>query len=501
MDNRASGILIHISSLPSVFGIGDIGSSARAFADFLGKTKQRYWQVLPLTPTCLDHGNSPYHSDSAFALNPLFIDPLDLVSAGWLLPVELADHETPPGDQVDYRTAAASKTALLNMALNRMKEENQPEGYREFIAANGYWLEDYSLFKALKLHFAGRKWFEWPAELRDRHHEALDWARNEFTDIIRTVKLSQFLLSRQWLSLRNHCRDRGVRIIGDLPIYVVDDSADVWVHPELFNLDHEKRPITVAGVPPDYFSETGQLWGNPVYRWEVMKELDYQWWIQRIRYTTGLYDLIRVDHFRGFAAYWEIPAHEPNAVNGRWVQAPGWDFFNRITREFDHLPIIAEDLGLITDDVRELIRHFRFPGMKILQFAFGDDLPTNPYAPHNLERNCILYTGTHDNNTTKGWYENEASAEIKKRLSLYIGEDLSADSAPRALTRLAMMSVANTVILPMQDLLGLGAEARMNKPGTQENNWKWRLPDGLLTPELADELLAMTEIYGRGWRR
>ncbi len=497
MDSRGSGILLHISSLPSNYGIGDFGSSAFDFADFLMKTKQRYWQVLPLNPTDIGHGNSPYHCDSAFAFNPLFMDLGILHQEDWLSLKELDSSPEFQVDQVDYNLVISHKTTLLNLAYERMRNRNLPEGYDEFTEKNSFWLNDFSLFRTLKSHFGGKAWFEWPQEFRDRRPETLRWARNKFSAAIKKVFLIQYLLHRQWAALKSYLNERGLKIIGDLPIYVILDSADVWVHPEIFNLDDKKMPITVAGVPPDYFSETGQLWGNPVYRWETLKDQSYNWWIQRIRYNLELYDLIRVDHFRGFMAYWEVPAWEKEAVNGQWVDAPGWDFFQRITREFTQLPIIAEDLGLITDDVREIIRHFQFPGMKVLLFAFGDDLPTNPYAPHNIIKNCIVYTGTHDNNTAKGWFENEASPEMKKRLSSYVGCEISAESVSSTLIRLAMMSVADTVIFPLQDLLGLGEYARMNRPGQQDGNWKWRLSPDLLTPGLVDDFLAMTEIYGR----
>jgi 4-alpha-glucanotransferase len=498
MNERGSGILLHISSLPTPFGIGDLGPSAFQFADFLADTKQRFWQILPLTPTDTPHGNSPYHSDSAFAANPLIISPEILLGDGWLDHADVINHPEFSSNRVEYDPAISFKETIIEKIWDRVQLLHEIEGYETFYSRNAYWLDDYARFQALKTHFQGKAWYEWPADFRDRTPEALEWTRHEFDDAIQRVCLCQYLLYKQWISLKTYCNQKGIRIIGDIPIYVVHDSADVWGYPNYFNLDSDKRPQTVAGVPPDYFSDTGQLWGNPVYCWEALKERGYDWWIRRIKHNLELYDYMRIDHFRGFVSYWEIPATETNAINGRWVDAPGWDFFKRITSDFPDLPIIAEDLGFITPDVHELMGHFKFPGMKVLLFAFGDDLPTNPYAPHNLERNFVVYTGTHDNNTVRGWFETEATSEVKKRLFRYLGKEVSAEEISRTLIRLAMMSVANTTIVPLQDLLGLGERGRMNTPGTPQGNWEWRFDPSLLTPDVADELRKMTEIYGRG---
>jgi 4-alpha-glucanotransferase len=398
---------------------------------------------------------------------------------------------------VVYEKVTAFKQGLLAKAYARFEGRGDRDDYQAFCAQNAHWLADFSLFLALKTHFGGRPWSRWPPEFRDRAPEALRWAAETFREVLERVRFVQYLLFRQWHCLKEYCNGRGLRIFGDIPVYVVLDSADVWLHPELFNLDPDRNPVTVAGVPPDYFSATGQLWGNPVYRWDVLKERGYDWWIGRMRHNLQLYDMVRVDHFRGFVAYWEVPCHERNAVNGCWVQAPAWDFFDRITAEFPGLPIVAEDLGFITPEVVEVKDHFKFPGMKILLFAFGDDLPTNPYAPHNLERDCVVYTGTHDNNTARGWLEKETTPEIRERIRRYIGKEISGDSIAPDLIRLAMMSVARTVIFPLQDLLGLGEEARMNQPATRQGNWEWRLAPESLTTRLAQDLRAMTEIYGR----
>jgi len=359
------------------------------------------------------------------------------------------------------------------------------------------WLDDFALFAALKEEFNARPWNEWPAPLRNREPEALDRERERLRERIETQKFFQYLFFRQWSSLKKYCAALGIKLIGDVPIYVVYDSADVWIHSDLFNLDHEKRPATVAGVPADYFSKTGQLWGNPVYRWEELQSTGYEWWVRRIRHNLSLFDVIRVDHFRGFMAYWEVPATETIAVDGQWVEAPGMDFFTRLSSAFPDLPIIAEDLGTITPDVWAAMEHFGFPGMKVLLFAFDDSLAQNAYAPHNHTRNAVVYTGTHDNNTARAWFETELDDPGRLRLSRYIGREVTADTVHKELIRLAMMSVANTAIVPMQDLLGLGEWARMNRPATEKGNWQWRLAPEQLTASLTKQLKELTEIYGR----
>jgi 4-alpha-glucanotransferase len=497
MEKRGSGILLHVTSLPSSFGIGDLGPEAYRFADFLTDSGQTYWQILPLSPTDPEHGNSPYHVSSAFACNTMLICPEYLVRDGWL-PQEilkpLPDFST---DRVDYGAVIKYKDHVLNKAFEAFKGSPEPEEFRAFCEKNAFWLDDYALFVALKSRHNGKAWPAWDRDLRDRHTAAIRQVRETLSETIQRICFYQYLFFRQWGELKTYCNKKGICLIGDMPFYVIHDSADVWSNPDLFNLDQEKWPITVAGVPPDYFSETGQLWGNPVYRWQVLKDRGYKWWIQRTAYNIALYDFVRIDHFRGFVGYWEIPAHEENAVNGRWVEAPAWDFFNRITAEFPRLPIIAEDLGVITPEVVKVMGHFGFPGMKVLLFAFGDDLPSNPYAPHNVERNCLIYTGTHDNNTAKGWFENETTPDMRERLAQYIGRAVFPDTIGRELIRLAMISPADTAIFPIQDLLGLGEEDRMNRPATQIGNWEYRLLGEYLTPNLAKKLREMTVIYGR----
>ena len=497
MKRRGSGILIHLTSLPSPFGIGDMGPWAYRFVDFLAETKQSFWQILPLNPTDPAHYNSPYHSLSAFGCNPLLISPELLVQDDLLDKTDLESLPDFPEERVDYGAVIRYKEALLNRAYERSKGKRKDHEYGRFCLENTYWLDDFALFMALKSRFGGKAWSEWPQDIRDRQPKALQAAKKEICETVGKERFLQYLFFKQWRSLSNYCNQKNIQIIGDIPIYVNFDSVELWTHPELFKLDNEKRPYVVAGVPPDYFSETGQLWGNPIYQWDVLKEKEYDWWIQRIAQTLKLYDFVRIDHFRGLVAYWEVPATEETAINGKWIEAPVMDFLNHLTRRFPSLPIIAEDLGVITPDVREIMHHFELPGMKLLLFAFGDDLATNPYIPHNLPRNCVAYTGTHDNSPIKGWFEKETTPEIKRRLFRYLGRNVPVEELHWELIRMVMMSVANVAIFPMQDILGLGEEARMNQPATLDGNWQWRLLPDLLTPDLTSRLCEMTETYGR----
>ncbi|MFW6114699.1 MAG: 4-alpha-glucanotransferase, partial [Thermodesulfobacteriota bacterium] len=481
----------------SAYGIGDLGPEAYRWADFLAETNQSIWQILPLSPTDLAHGNSPYQSVSAFAGNPLLISPELMASEGLIKQSDMqmaGPYQTGP---VNYPAVITAKEHLLNLAYDRFRRKGKGLEYERFCAGNSSWLDDFALFTSLKDYFQGTSWIQWPQELRDRRPEALESLKGELYEACEKVKFFQYVFFQQWHALKAYCNCRGIQIFGDMPIYVIHESADVWANPELFILTNEKKPSVVAGVPPDYFSETGQLWGNPIYDWEVLQKSGYEWWIQRMEQNLRLLDLIRIDHFRGLVGYWAVPAGEMNAVNGRWIEAPAQEFLNTLLRRFPQVPIIAEDLGVITPDVRETMCRFELPGMKVLLFAFGEDLPTNPYIPHNLPRNCVLYTGTHDNNTARGWFEREAGPEIKERLFRYLGREASPETIHWDLIRLAMMSVANTVIIPMQDMLGLGEEARMNRPATTEGNWQWKLAPGQVTPSLTDALRGMTELYGR----
>ena len=497
MKRRTSGILLHLTSLPSPFGVGDMGPGAFRLVDFFAETKQSLWQILPLNPTDPAHFSSPYHSTSAFAGNPLLISPEVLVQDGLLNRAEVKSPPDFPKDRVDYRGVGEYKAKLFNKAYERFKGKKPQYEYERFCSENSHWLEDFTLFVALKAHFNGKVWSKWPKDIRDRQPKALTSARKELSEKVNKQRFIQYVFSNQWKAIRNYCNDKGIQIIGDIPIYVEHDSVDVWMHPEIFKLDDEKRPYAVAGVPPDYFSETGQLWGNPVYRWDILKEKGYSWWVQRMEHNLKLCDILRIDHFRGLIAYWEVPVTEKTAINGNWIEAPAVDFLNHLARRFPSLPIIAEDLGLITPDVREIMHHFDLPGMKVLLFAFGEDLPTNPYIPHNLPENCVAYTGTHDNNTVRGWFEGDEAPEDKKRLLRYLGRDIPLEELHWELIRLIMMSVANTAIFPIQDVLGLGGEARMNRPATLEGNWEWRMVADRLTPDLARKLREITEMYGR----
>jgi len=496
MKPRGSGILLHLTSLPSPHGIGDLGPSAYEFADFLTRSRQHYWQILPLTPIHPVGGNSPYFGRSAFAGNPLLISPELLARDGLLTDEDISSPPASSDSYVDFASVTPYKETLFNRAFDRFRQRNPGQDYQDFCSRNTLWLEDYCRFVAIHSHLGGKAWGDWPPEVRDRGPEALKALDRQLAPLREREKFLQYTFFQQWSALKNYCNQRDVRIIGDLPIYVNYDSVDVWVHPEIFKLDADKKPYVVSGVPPDYFSKTGQLWGNPIYRWDELQRTRFDWWIRRMEQNGRLCDLLRIDHFIGLAAYWEIPALEKTAVNGKWVPAPGEEFLNSLHKKLPLLPLIAEDLGSVTPPVRELMEKFGLPGMKVLLFAFSGDT-ANPYLPHNHIPHCLLYTGTHDNNTVRGWFEREASAEEKKNLFRYLGRKVSAEEVSGEFIRLAMMSVADMVILPPQDLLGLGAESRMNTPSTMEGNWKWRLLPGQITPAHEERLRELTEIYGR----
>ena len=497
MERRRSGILLHVSSLPSPYGIGDMGPEAYAFADFLAASKQRYWQILPLNPTDLASDNSPYHSFSAFAFNALLISPDRLIEDGVLDRKDVETLPIFPRKAVDFRNTISFKTKILFAAYERFRKMVNKQRYEKFCEDNASWLDDYALFVALKSRFRGEPWYKWPPEIRDRQQAALYDARRELDRDIQREKFLQYVFHDQWTRLKTYCLRRRIRIIGDIPIYVVHDSADVWADPEMFKLDADKKPSVVAGVPPDYFSKTGQLWGNPIYRWDVMRQRKYDWWIRRIAHNLKLFDWVRIDHFRGFVGYWEIPAKERTAVHGNWVKAPARDFFRNLEQRSLTSSIVAEDLGTITPDVREIMDIYSFPGMKVLLFAFGEDDPDHPYLPHTYGKNCLVYTGTHDNNTVQGWFREEADPEDKKRFYRYIGREVEDKDVHWEFIRMGAMSRANTLIIPLQDVLGLGAEARMNTPATKSGNWRWRYLSGQLTTSITENLSEMTERSGR----
>jgi len=498
MKRRGSGILLHITSLPSNYGIGDLGPWAYRFTDFLCESKQSFWQILPLNPTNLAFGSSPYSSPSAFAGNPLLISPESLVEDGLLASSDIEDSHLFSDERVDYTAVTNYKEALFQKAYNSFKKKGSSNEFEEFCVKNSYWLEDYALFAALKANYSEVVWSEWPTELTNRNKRKLEDLKNSLRDKIEAEKFIQYVFFKQWFSLKSYCNNKKINIIGDIPIYVNHDSADVWSNPEIFKLDKKKWPKFVAGVPPDYFSKTGQRWGNPVYRWNIIRKNDYQWWIKRMDHNLKLFDMMRLDHFRGFVGYWEIPADEKTAINGKWRKAPANDFFTTLVKRFNLLPIIAEDLGVITPDVINVIKRFSFPGMKLLLFAFGDDFPQSSHLPHNHTQNSVVYTGTHDNNTVRGWWRSEASPESRKRFFKYIGKEVEEESIHREFIRLAMMSVANICIIPMQDVLGLGEDAKMNRPAKTEGNWQWRLKPDQINPSLLEKLKEITETYGRG---
>ena len=502
MKRRGSGILLHLTSLPSPYGIGDLGPWAYRFADFLAQAKQSYWQTVPLSPTDPMSGNSPYSSLSAFAGNTLLISPDLLKESGLLHDEDTSQIPSFPNERCDYSAVIPYKTGLFSRAYERFKTNgNERELYDTFCEENKAWLDNFALFIVIKKNQNGKAWGEWESGFRDRDPKEIDRMKKEHHDELEREKFLQYLFFTQWLSLKKYCNGKGVQLIGDMPIYVNYDSVDVWTHPELFKLDKDKKPTSVAGVPPDYFSETGQLWGNPIYRWDILQKTRYRWWFQRIGHNLLLFDYLRLDHFRGFVGFWEVPSREQTAIHGKWVTAPAVDFFAALVKKFSAQPIIAEDLGVITPDVKEVMNRFGFPGMRVLQFAFGEDLPTHPYLPHNYVPNTLVYTGTHDNNTIRGWFDNETSPEDKRRLFRYLGREILPEECPRELHRLAMMSVAHTVIIPAQDLLGLGEEAKMNRPSVAHGNWEWRLLPDQLDASCAEGLREMTTIYGRAPER
>jgi 4-alpha-glucanotransferase len=502
---RASGILLHPTSLPGRFGIGELGPAAFEFVDFLQNTGQKLWQVLPLNPT--GFGDSPYQSFSAFAGSPLLISIEDLIARGVLDEQDLADVPRLPDERVDFGAVIPTKYKLLTAAADHFfasANSTERTEFEHFCTENSPWLNDYSLFMAAKNQHGGAMWTEWAPPLRKREPAALQGWCGRMQNEVAVYKYWQFEFFRQWERLKNYCNARGIRIMGDIPIYVALDSSDVWTHPEMFYLDAEGRPTKVAGVPPDYFSGTGQLWGNPIYRWDRMKEEGYSWWIERFGAALRRFDVLRVDHFRGFEAYWEVPAGETTAINGRWVQGPGAPLFEVLEKRLGKLPLVAENLGVITPAVEDIRTRFGFPGMALLQFAFGTDPQGPSFRPHNYVRELVAYTGGHDNDTTLGWWSStggdstRSAEDIKKEHDFaraYLG--LGDEAINWALIRAVEASVADIVIIPLQDVLGLGSEARMNLPGSMGGWWRWRYRPGALTEDLARRLRAMAEVYDR----
>ena len=514
---RASGILLHPTSLPGRFGVGDLGDHAYRFADFFVASGQSLWQVLPLGPT--DEGGSPYSAYSAFAGNTLLISPDKLVADGFLENSDLDDVTLRETKRVDFAQARKTKDAYLKNAYGRFQMTSDRalrESFESFDQQNASWLGDYALFQALKKANRGKAWGEWDQPLAQREPEALLRTRIELHGEIESQKFFQFLFFDQWHALKTFCNQRGIRIIGDVPIFVAHDSADVWTNPEQFKLDEHGRPTVVAGVPPDYFSETGQFWGNPLYNWDRMREDGFAWWIERLRASFQLFDIVRLDHFRGFAACWEIPAGETTAQNGNWVDTPGRELFSAARDALGDLPIIAEDLGVITPEVVDLRKEFGFPGMRVLQFAFNGD-KDNINLPENFERDVVAYTGTHDNDTTVGWFNQLSQIKTTDAEEARVSCLNHLQSDGREINwdfiRAVLASVADTAIIPLQDVLGLGSEARMNTPNTTSGNWSWRYAglwpaehaggertdsaDASLTAQLSERLRRLTEETSR----
>lgn len=494
---RSAGVLLHPTSFPGPYGIGDLGDEAYRFLDFLAQSKQALWQILPLGPT--GYGDSPYQSFSAFAGNPLLISPDRLVAAGYLPAGAVAEVPAFPEARVDFGPVIDYKYGLLRQAYEQFHRSGTPgqrAAFEAFAAQYADWLDDYALFMALKQKYVeheGGVWNTWPADIARRTPQGMRRWSEEMASEVEMHKFLQFLFFEQWLALKQYANERGIRIVGDVPIFVAFDSADVWANPDLFYLDETGAPALVAGVPPDYFSATGQRWGNPLYRWNRMAGRNYDWWRRRLEAVLAQVDLIRIDHFRGFEAYWEIPASEKTAVLGRWVRGPGAAFFEAIEAQLGELPIIAEDLGVITPEVEALRDQFDFPGMKILQFSFGGE-KNSLFLPHYYSQHSVVYTGTHDNETIWGWYRN-ASEEERDHVRRYLGR--SGDDIAWDMIRLAHSTVSVMAVIPMQDVLDLGNEARMNFPGTMGGNWQWRYTAPMLTDVITFRLAELTELFGR----
>ncbi|MCL4377045.1 MAG: 4-alpha-glucanotransferase [Actinobacteria bacterium] len=504
LNKRSTGILLHITSLPSGYGIGDLGPAAYGFADFLSSCKQSYWQVLPLNPTKPEDGNSPYSSSSAFAGNKLLISPELLAEQNFLEKEEIEECKNFRKSRADYEKASLLKNRLHQKAFNNFNHAGKMKKYHdefeEFCSENDKkWLDDHALFNAFNDHFksSAKSWNLWPGEIRDREKGPVNNLAVLLRYEIEKEKFLQYIFFKQWSLLKKYLNSKNIKIIGDMPLYVDFNSSDVWANSKFFKLDNKKNPLFVSGVPPDYYSMTGQLWKNPVYDWDESKKDGFKWWIKRLEHNFKLFDLTRIDHFRGLIAYWEINSKEKNAINGKWVKAYPGDFLSKLSRYFMELPVIAEDLGVITADVRDILTKFHIAGTKVLLFAFGNDFPKSPYLPHNYPGNCVAYTGTHDNNTIKGWFSSEAGSMDKKNLSKYLGKKINSRNVHLDMIRLLMESAANLTIIPLQDILGLGKNSRMNFPSTLTGNWEWQFSFNQISPFIRDWLPEQTEIFGR----
>jgi 4-alpha-glucanotransferase len=499
--NRSSGLLLHISSLPSYGGIGDMGPAAYEFADFLAASKQQLWQVLPLSPT--GYGNSPYSSLSAFAGNPLLISLEKLSDWGWIDGERIANLPGRSGN-VDFEEVRSRKLPLIEEAARNFLKKGhidpKPDDwvrFEKYCVDNASWLNEWSYYNVLRRKYELKNWNEWPAEVAQREPAAMENVLKEHGKELAVEQVIQYAFDEQWKQLRIYCAQHGIRFIGDVAIFVSYDSADAWTNRDIFELDDKLQPIRVSGVPPDYFSITGQRWGNPLYRWDVLAERKFDWWVRRIGRSRSLYDIIRLDHFRGFEAYWAIPATEETATRGEWIKAPGEALFLRLREVFGELPFVAEDLGLITPEVEQLRQEFNFPGMRILQFGFGSRESHN-YLPHRYEPNSVVYTGTHDNDTTRGWWENGTTETERAAATTYLGN--SDDGIVWSLIRSGQSSVADVSLVPLQDVIEIGSEGRMNTPSHGQSNWSWRCPEGALTEAIAEKLKAITVMSDRDVR-
>ena len=498
MDKRSCGILLHISSLPAEHGIGTLGRDAYRFVDFLKKAGQSYWQILPVGPT--GYGDSPYQSYSAYAGNPLFID-LDMLIDEGLLSID--DHDLlildRKNDFADYAQLFSFKNIILQKAygkFNDIADDEKKRKFEKFCRKNAFWLDDYALFMALKYHFRQKMWTEWDDDIRLRRPEAVASYSEKLADVINYWKFVQFVFFGQYKALKKYANKKGIKIYGDMPIYVSMDSADIWAQPEMFMLDEDNRPVKVAGCPPDAFAPTGQLWGNPLYDWEAMEKDGYKWWISRVKYSAKLFDLTRIDHFRGFESFYAIPAEDDTAEHGTWLNGPSMKLFRAIKAELGDVELVAEDLGFLTDDVRKMLKESGYPGMNVLEFAFGEDKADSSYLPHNYNKNSVVYIGTHDNQTAKGWYDS-ASPKVRKFVDKYTHRS-EYETAAEALIRTAYSSVSQLAVIQMQDILELGDEARMNVPSTIGNgNWAWRMDKEACTKKLAKKLKKLAKLYYR----
>ena len=500
INQRRSGVLLHITSLPSIHGIGNLGPAAYEFADFMKKSGLTYWQILPLNPVEEASGFSPYSGLSAFAGNPLLISPELLVKAKLLEEKDLKTRFKFSEESIDFDKVIKYLMPLLNKAFATFQQQGQDKlhtQYRRFCKSQAAWLDDFADYMAFRQHFSGESWVMWPSGLCDRDPKAMKELRKELSESIEKEKFLQFLFFQQWNDLKSYCHSKGVLLFGDIPFYVGYESADVWANPAIFKLRSNRAPKAVAGVPPDYFSETGQLWGMPVFDWKTLKKRKYDWWMQRIEQNLELFDLVRFDHFRAFSHYWEVPAGHETAANGRWKKGPGEKLFKQLQKKYKNLPIVAEDLGEIDQPVRDLMNRFSLPGMKVLHFAFGKDMSESGYIPHYHIPNSVVYTGTHDNNTTRGWYQKDLRAADRKRLAAYLQCDVKAETIAEQLVRTVFSSVSQLAVVPMQDFLNLGAEAIMNRPSTPTGNWTWRMKSGATTPPLAQSIKALNKLFNR----